>query len=182
MYMGTFFHFSGLDDVINELANAADPSVKLLLIGGGEQEERLRNLVEDYNLGERVIFAGFIEFKALANYMCLADVAINPLRNELVASAAFPHKVLQYMAVELPVVSTQLAGLYEAFGNSSGILWSKDSRGVLRQALKLRDRSPQDIKRQVETQHSVLDDLFSTEKTVKSLELCMLRAIREKNK
>jgi hypothetical protein len=86
------------------------------------------------------------------------------------------------MAVELPVVSTQLAGLYEAFGNSSGILWSKDSRGVLRQALKLRDRSPQDIKRQVETQHSVLDDLFSTEKTVKSLELCMLRAIREKDK
>jgi glycosyltransferase involved in cell wall biosynthesis len=182
MYMGTFFHFSGLDDVINELANAADPSVKLLLIGGGQQEDLLRELVAEHNLGEKVIFAGFIEFKALASYMCLADVAINPLRNELVASAAFPHKVLQYMAVELPVVSTQLAGLYEAFGNTSGILWSTDSRDVLRQALRLRDRSPQDIKLQVETQHSVLDNLFSTEKTVKSFELCMLRAIMEKNK
>jgi glycosyltransferase involved in cell wall biosynthesis len=138
-YLGTFFHFSGLDLVIREFAGhaAKHPSAKLLLIGGGEQDKELRELVSDLKLESRVIFTGFIPYAKLSGYLGLTTVAINPMRPGMVSHTAFPHKVIQYMASNLPVVTTKLDGLYKTFGDTSGITWSEGADGLIGKALAL---------------------------------------------
>jgi glycosyltransferase involved in cell wall biosynthesis len=138
-YLGTFFHFSGLDVVIREFAEIAakHPRAKLLLIGGGEQNKALRELASELNLKDRVIFTGFIPYAKLSGYLGLTTVAINPMRPGMVSHTAFPHKVIQYMASGLPVVSTKLDGLYKTFGDTSGLTWSTDPENLIDKALAL---------------------------------------------
>ncbi len=138
-YLGTFFHFSGLDVVIREFAELAaqHPNAKILLIGGGEQDKELRDLVTDLKLEERVLFTGFIPYAKLSGYLGLTTVAINPMKPGMVSHTAFPHKVIQYMASGLPVVTTKLNGLYKTFGDTSGLTWSEGSEGLIGKALAL---------------------------------------------
>jgi glycosyltransferase involved in cell wall biosynthesis len=138
-YLGTFFHFSGLDVVIREFSGQAakHPNAKLLLIGGGEQDKELRELVSELKLEDRVIFTGFIPYAKLSGYLGLTTVAINPMRPGMVSHTAFPHKVIQYMASGLPVVTTKLDGLYKTFGDTSGFTWSEGSKGLIGKALAL---------------------------------------------
>jgi len=160
------------------MAKSGDATLKLLLIGGGEQEAELRALTADLGLNDRVIFAGYVAFRELPRYMCLGQVAINPLKAAKVASAAFPHKVLQYMAVGIPTVSTKLEGLYKAFGDESGLLWCDDSSSILEGAIKLLDEKPLAREKRVKLQSNSLDSKFSTEGTVSKLE-ATLREISE---
>jgi glycosyltransferase involved in cell wall biosynthesis len=138
-YLGTFFHFSGLNVVVREFAakSEANPNVKLLLIGGGEQDSELRSLVAQLKLEGRVIFTGFIPYAKLSSYLGLTTVAINPMKPGMVSHTAFPHKVIQYMASGLPVVTTKLDGLYKTFGDSSGLVWSVGSEGLIGEAIAL---------------------------------------------
>ena len=138
-YLGTFFHFSGLDVVIREFAGliAKKPKAKLLLVGGGEQDKYLRDLVSELKLGDRVVFTGFVPYAKLSAYLGLTTVAINPMLPGMVSHTAFPHKVIQYMASGLPVVSTKLDGLYKTFGDTSGLTWSPGPEGLIEEALAL---------------------------------------------
>jgi glycosyltransferase involved in cell wall biosynthesis len=140
-YLGTFFPFSGLDVVIREFSRlvAKHPNAMLLLIGGGEQDKELRELASELNLADRVIFTGFIPYAKLSGYLGLTTVAINPMRPGMVSHTAFPHKVIQYMASGLPVVTTKLDGLYKTFGDTSGLTWSAGSEGLMDKALALAD-------------------------------------------
>ena len=119
-YMGSFFYFSGLDQVIRQLGKVADKP-QLLLIGGGEQEVELKQLVTRLKLKDYVTFTGFVGFDELPSYLSVADVAINSMLPSEVADLALPNKVLQYMASGLPVVSTDLKGLSSLFHRAEGL-------------------------------------------------------------
>lgn len=172
MYMGSFFYFSGLDEVIETLAPILRrrPNLKLLLIGGGELEPELRNLVLQLRLDKNVIITGFVPFHDLPRYMALGDVAINPLRNSLVATAAFPHKVLQYMAMGIPTATTRLDGLYAAFGDHSGLVWASNPKEVANAGLDLLRAKKSALKKRTNQQIQTVQSMFSPEATVKKLE------------
>lgn len=136
MYMGSFFYFSGLPEVIESMT-AAPKRFKLVLVGGGEQEKELQELVIRNDLGDRVRFAGVISFHELPHVLSAADVAINPMHRTLVSNAALPNKVLQYLACRVPVVSTKLDGLLATFGQSAPISWVDSPDAVVPQAIAL---------------------------------------------
>lgn len=138
VYMGTFFYFSGLKQVLHQFAERSKQlaDVKLLLIGGGEQAKDLRKLTQKLGLENKVIFTGFVPYAELPKYLRVADVAINPLIPSLVANTAFPNKVLQYLASGLHVVSTPLTGLSKVFGGSKNLTWGQTPELVMDGALK----------------------------------------------
>lgn len=136
LYMGSFFYFSGLDKVIASLHQCPDGPM-LLLVGGGEQDDYLRSMVQRLGLEDRVRFTGFVSFSELPQYLALADVAINPMEPSLVAHTALPNKVLQYMATGLPVVSTHLRGLSSLFEDAPGICMVDRPEDVLATAVSI---------------------------------------------
>jgi glycosyltransferase involved in cell wall biosynthesis len=172
VYMGSFFYFSGLDDVIRALSSAVQrsPDIKLLLIGGGEQEHQLRLLVKSLGLEKQVVFTGFVPFTELSRFMSLADMAINPLRPEKVASMAFPQKVLQYLGTGLPVVSTKLDGLVAAFDGSNDIVWANSPSDAAEIAIQFLEAGNLPSKFEMRHVPQVLVQLFSPESATRSLE------------
>ena len=136
LYLGSFFHFSGLDRCLIEMARVNDDSI-LLLIGGGDQMGNLKGLAERMGLSNRVLFTGFLPFQELPDLVSAADVAINPMLKSLVADCALPHKVLQYMACGIPVVSTNLDGLQATLGDDSGVTFRDSPELVMRDAINL---------------------------------------------
>jgi glycosyltransferase involved in cell wall biosynthesis len=60
----------------------------------------------------------------------MANVAVNPMHVSTVSNAAFPNKVIQYMAAGLPVVSTRLDGLVQTFGHDSQLRYVDKSSEV----------------------------------------------------
>jgi glycosyltransferase involved in cell wall biosynthesis len=174
-YLGSFFYFSGLDTVIREFATqvASFPQAKLLLIGGGEQDGELRTLVSELGLEKRVIFTGFIPYADLGKYLAMTTVAINPMRPGLVSNTAFPHKVIQYMASGLPVVSTKLTGLYKTFGDESGFTWSDSTEGLLVKALDL-SADKQRCDSIAAKQRQVVSSKFGIENAVDAFEAAII--------
>ena len=175
-YMGSFFYFSGLKDAIREFALAATKNrrLKLLLIGGGEQEVELRKLVQNLGIQDQILFTGFVGYKDLPKYLKIADVAVNTLQPTLVANVAFPNKVLQYMAAGLPVVSTRLQGLHQTFGVNSGIVWAEDANAVMKAAIQLVDNKDAELAQIGQMQLSAVSKIFSVEAAVNKFEDCLI--------
>jgi glycosyltransferase involved in cell wall biosynthesis len=178
MYMGSFFYFSGLVEVIRAFsdANLKEEAFKLVLVGGGEQDEELRTLVHDLKLEQFVIFTGFVDYKVLGDYLQLADLFINPMKPDLVSNTAFPHKVLQYMASERPVVSTKLSGLYETFGDASGIVWVDEPEQVASAATDLA-KDKQAMLANVKRQTQIVTQLLDMNKCIESFSGAIMRTI-----
>ncbi len=172
VYMGSFFYFSGLVDALDAFAEVSksSPNLKLLLIGGGEQDSELRQKVEALGLAAKVMFTGFVSYNELPRYLKIADIAVNTLEPTLVANVAFPNKVLQYMAAGLPVVSTRLDGLEQTFGERAGITWASDSRGVIRAASKLSQQTEAELGRISKLQLGAVSEDFGVESAVDKFE------------
>ena len=137
LYMGSFFYFSGLPQLVDEFAESAQDNTVLVLVGGGEQDQELRHQVAKLGLTEKVLFTGFVNFAELPGYLAAADVAVNPMQSSLVSNAAFPNKVIQYLATGLAVATTRLKGLWLTFGDVPGIRYSETPEQVMRDALEL---------------------------------------------
>jgi glycosyltransferase involved in cell wall biosynthesis len=134
LYMGSFFYFSGLPEVIESMVTAP-ADCKLVLVGGGEQDAELRQQVAKLGIEEVVRFAGFVSFDELPGHLRLADVAINSMHRSLVSNTAFPNKVIQYLASGIPVVSTRLNGLEMTFSESPALVFVENSSEVVSAAI-----------------------------------------------
>ena len=128
LFMGTIFRFSGLVELLTELAPALrlDKSIKFLILGDGEDFNRLHHLAITLGLQSQVIMPGRIEYDLLADYLHLGHVALLPFKQELVTNGALPGKVLQYLACRLPTIATPLDGLQSMIPPNNGILYAND--------------------------------------------------------
>lgn len=169
-YLGSFFYFSGLSQVIEDFANvsAQRPDLKLLLIGGGEQDSQLRLQVSRLKLQDKVVFTGFVPFAKISDYLALAHVAINPMESVISSNLALPHKVFQYMACGLPVVSTKLSGLHATLGEESGLTWVEGPAQVLQAGIKLLDSK--ELNNTVALAHKSLEEKFDMNRVISDFE------------
>jgi len=141
MFMGTFYEFSGIPKVIKELKNYPDQGLKVILVGGGKQEIKIREMVIQLELEKEVIFTGVIPYQQLPEIFSVADVAFNSFEPILISNVAFPHKVLQYLAAGIPTISTKLDGLYSSLGDRAGVIWVDKPEDVVKAAIELRNAS-----------------------------------------
>ena len=137
MYMGSFFEFSGLPEVITEYSRTAKGASKLVLVGGGQQDSRLRELVKELDLEGEVLFTGFVSFEDLPDYLSAADVLINPMKKSLVSDTALPNKVIQYLLAESRVVSMKLIGLHAVLGDDLDIEWVTTPNETIEAAFRI---------------------------------------------
>ena len=177
LYMGSFFYFSGLPELIQSFSSSRRDGEYLLLIGGGEQDSELRQLVADLGLHEYVKFTGFIGFDLLADYLKLAAIAVNPMHPSAVSNTALPNKVIQYMATGLPVVSTELEGLKSTFGDIDGLAFVEDPTQVYARAQEmLEDGNLSELGKS--NQNRVRAD-FSIPKTVEAMSIRLAKLTEE---
>jgi glycosyltransferase involved in cell wall biosynthesis len=123
----------GLDLLVEAAKSlrSSDPAARVVLVGRGEEERALRDLVRARGLGGTVLFAGFLADPGPA--FAAADVVVLPSRWEGFGLAA-----LEAMAAGRPVVAAAVGGLPEVLGDTGTLVPPGDAKALaeaLRQAL-----------------------------------------------
>lgn len=106
IYPGTFNWHQGVDIALRAFAVIAKkyPEVTCYLYGDGPTRESLVQLTKDLGLGERVVFGGLIPIDEIARIMAEADCGIVPKRANSFGNEAFSTKILEFMALGVPVI------------------------------------------------------------------------------
>jgi len=138
-YLGSLFAFSGLPRVLDDLARNSQlrSTVSVVITGDGELMDELTRKVEELDLQDCVRLVGRIQFDQIPVYLAMADVGIVPFEMGLVSHAAFPWKVVQYLAAGVPVVATQLKGLQSVFSEGVGVTYASPQRPLLERVEEL---------------------------------------------
>lgn len=126
-----------------------------IIAGKGELEPELRKMADDLGVSHRVIFLGhFHDVRKVFEQM---DVYVLSSTRE-----GLPNTVLEAMAMEVPIVSTDVDGVKEAVADQLDAILvpARDSRlladGIetMLENTELRDRLVQNARRKVETEFS----------------------------
>lgn len=105
-YIGGFGLHRGLDTAIKAMSLVAKetPDVKLLLVGGKNNEAELRNLAKKINLEKKIIFTGWQPEEKLPTYISLSNICLVPHHKNPHTDSTIPHKLFQYMLMKKPVI------------------------------------------------------------------------------
>ena len=60
------------------------PEIAVLLVGGGPEEDKLRALARELEIGDSVVFAGRVPHEEMQRYYDLADLLVFPRRVDAV--------------------------------------------------------------------------------------------------
>ncbi len=98
-------HKNAVDDVIQALP-LTDSRVVFVVCGIGPDEEKLKVLVTELHLEDRVRFVGQIEHQQLPMVLHASDIFIRPSRSE-----GMGNSFIEAMAAGIPVIATQEGGI-----------------------------------------------------------------------
>ena len=125
-FIGSFYAYEGLDLLLQALPAILQrvPDVKVLLTGGGPQDEALKAQVMRMELKDRVVFTGRVDHQEVNRYYDLVDVLVyarHPMRlTELVT----PLKPLEAMAQGRLFVASDVGGHKELIRDGeTGVLF-----------------------------------------------------------
>jgi len=82
------------------------PDAKLILVGDGEEREKLECLTNSLGMRDRVQFVGRIPHEKIPDYLYQADIFVLPSLSEGLAIV-----ILEAMACGLPIVATRVGGV-----------------------------------------------------------------------
>lgn len=130
-FIGSFYRYEGLRFLVESLPalSRAVPAVNLLLVGGGEEEAALRAMATG-NHGVRL--AGPVPFERIRDYYSVIDVFVCPRRRMRLTELVTPLKPLEAMAMERPVLASDVGGQAELIEDGvTGLLFAAESREAL---------------------------------------------------
>ena len=104
-----------------------NPSARLLIVGEGSQSDSLLKETHRLDLAEKVLFAG--NRGNVHDFLSMFDIFALTSRNE-----GLPLAVLEAMAAELPVVSTNVGSVATVVGAETGILLQDQTPELLSNA------------------------------------------------
>lgn len=104
LYVGHFTRLKGVANLLEAYSKLPSVGVELHLVGEGEEEERLRQIVKDKNL-RNVTFWGFRQKEELRELYALGDVFVFPSYYDVWGLVC-----VEAMASGLPVLSSRFAG------------------------------------------------------------------------
>jgi glycosyltransferase involved in cell wall biosynthesis len=106
IYPGTLNKHQGLDIALRAFGLIKDEirTAEFHIYGVGPEEEALKRLARELDLGDRVRFSGYRPIREMAAVVENADVGVVPKRNNTFGNEAFSTKTLEFMAMGVPVI------------------------------------------------------------------------------
>jgi len=138
-FMGWLYNFSGLKELLAELAKRGpeDLGVKLLIVGDGDAFEELQRMRTDLGLENYVMLTGKQTYKRMPEFIAASDICLLPAYNNEIMRDIVPIKMYEYMAMGKPVIATRLPGIIKEFGSDNGVLWIERPEDALDKALEV---------------------------------------------
>ncbi|HLV30664.1 MAG TPA: glycosyltransferase family 4 protein [Chitinispirillaceae bacterium] len=108
LYPGTLSIHQGLETAINavELVKDKIPEIEFRIYGKGTDEEYFCDLVKNKGLQNRIYFNPIVPIEKLPEIICSADIGIEPKKKHSFGNEAFSTKILEFMAMGIPVIAS----------------------------------------------------------------------------
>jgi glycosyltransferase involved in cell wall biosynthesis len=124
------------------------PGARVLLVGGGPQEDALKAQARRLGLQDKVVFAGRVPHENVQRYYDLVDVLAYPRHSMRLTELVTPLKPLEAMAQGRLLVASDVGGHKELVRHEeTGMLFragsAKSLADVLLQLLAEKDRWPE---------------------------------------
>jgi glycosyltransferase involved in cell wall biosynthesis len=82
----------------------SEPSLRFLIVGDGPEREKLISMVRLLQLEDRVCVQGLVSMEQIAKIMSSIDLGVVPKRKDSFGNEAFSTKIMEFMAMNVPVV------------------------------------------------------------------------------
>jgi PEP-CTERM/exosortase A-associated glycosyltransferase len=137
-FIGSFYSYEGLALLVEALPGMLRqaPEIRLLLVGGGNEAERLRRQAADLGIADAVVFTGRVPHDQVARYYTLCDAMVYPRLSIRLTELVTPLKPLEAMAQEKLVVASDVGGHRELIRpGETGVLFAAGDKGSLTTAV-----------------------------------------------
>lgn len=107
-YPGTLNWHQGVDLAVEAMALLREkaPNLRLQIIGDGPDREKLRTMIRQEHLDDRVTLVGMVPMEQVAETMMSVDLGIVPKRKNSFGNEAFSTKIMEFMAMGVPVLAS----------------------------------------------------------------------------
>ncbi|WP_423601857.1 TIGR04063 family PEP-CTERM/XrtA system glycosyltransferase [Sphingomonas sp. MS122] len=137
-FIGSFYDYEGLDDLIAAMPALAAlrPRARLLMVGGGPMEEKLRAQAAASSAADAIHFVGRVPHEQVERYYSLIDLLVYPRKHMRLTDLVTPLKPLEAMAQRRLVAASDVGGHRELIRDGdTGTLFPPDDPGALAQAV-----------------------------------------------
>lgn len=127
----------------------AGVNAKVLLVGDGPRRSMMEKRAQELGVSDHVVFSGSIPFAEVAPYYSIIDLFVIPRINERAGRLVSPMKPFEAMAMEIPLLVSDLPALVEIIEDGRGFAYrAEDPSDLARVALSLIN-DPERVKRAV---------------------------------
>jgi PEP-CTERM/exosortase A-associated glycosyltransferase len=133
-FLGSFYAYEGLDILLRAMPEILSkaPDVRVLLAGGGPEDENLRALSRSMGLDDRARFVGRVPHDQVNRYYDLIDVLVYPRLHSRLTDLVTPLKPLEAMAQGRLLVASDVGGHRELIRDGeTGILFAAGDPAAL---------------------------------------------------
>jgi len=128
-YLGTMGQQDGVDYLLRSVKTIYHDwqrrDIQFALMGGGENLPVLQAMAQEFRLEETCHFTGRIPDDLLRQYLSTADLAVAPDPVNPLNNVSTMNKILEYMAMSLPIVSYRLVESERSAGEAA--LYARDN-------------------------------------------------------
>lgn len=133
-FIGSFYAYEGLALLLGAFPalRAVLPEARLLLVGGGMEDEALRRQSRELGIEDAVIFPGRVPHDEVERYYSLLDIACFPRHSLRLTELVTPLKPLEAMAMGRVCVASDVGGHRELIRDGeTGYLFKADDTEAL---------------------------------------------------
>jgi PEP-CTERM/exosortase A-associated glycosyltransferase len=133
-FIGSFYAYEGLDVLLRAvpLLAARMPDLRVLLVGGGPQDQALRKLAADLKIEDKVVFTGRVPHEEVPKYYDLLDVLVYPRHAMRLTDLVTPLKPLEAMAQGRVLAASDVGGHLELIADGkTGVLFKAGDPAAL---------------------------------------------------
>ncbi|MEO5361092.1 MAG: glycosyltransferase family 4 protein [Nitrospirota bacterium] len=110
-YAGGLYRWKGVDLLIEAMRYLPDET--LVIAGGGQRLDELRELAARIGVADQINFTGQLSHSDVINFMRQAKAAVIPNLPESVSIYSSPLKMFEYMALNCPIAAANIPGIAE---------------------------------------------------------------------
>lgn len=122
-YLGVMGPQDGVDKLLRSIRfivrDLKRTDIGFVLMGDGDDLERLKKLSVEYGIAQQVIFTGWADKNIISTYFWASDLGLMPEPKNDYTDNSLHNKILEYMAAGLPVVAYDLKEAKKSAGKAA---------------------------------------------------------------
>ncbi|MFZ2188623.1 MAG: glycosyltransferase family 4 protein [Candidatus Moraniibacteriota bacterium] len=172
-YLGVMGPQDGVDKLLRSIKvivhELKRTDIGFVLMGDGDDFERLVKMAKEYKIEDNVIFTGWANAKIISTYFYASQIGLMPEPKNDYTDNSLHNKILEYMTAGLPVIAYDLKEAKTTAGNAAIYVKNNNEKEFARAVVSLIDDFALRQEMSAESQKRAGSYLFSQASAQKEL-------------